>query len=727
LTGARSRVAAVIALALVVGSCDTRHDASTVGMAVGRTALVRTATAEFTIDESGCVRARLLTERSVLSLDDARSPDHCAAEAALDGGPAHTVRLDLSRARISKTDAASAGGPGRRMVIPGRLADASIEVRVVVEAHDAWPGAVTTTWSLTNAGSAATTLDRLSMARRRLSASVADPGARPQDLRSFHGSSERVGRDEVVPAAPGFSRRNVVGLPGPQGVGGGIPVVAFWSAKMGTALGHLAPTPVSASLPVEVDDDGRTHAGVVVEPAARLEPGATFEAPPLFHAVFAGDYYEGLRAYAHLTAASGTPPQAPSPGSYEPNWCSWGYGENITPERMLAVLPKLESLGIRWATLDDRWFDSFGDWGPRAGAFTTDSIRRVVNAYHAHGLRLQIWWVPLAVETGRTLPRGTTQQEAEVWRRHPEWLVLDSQGRPAHGTRGLSFLCPAVPEVREHHLRLVRRLIADWGFDGHKLDAVFTVPRCYNPAHHHRSPDDSLTAFPTLYEQILAETRSLKPDAVVQICSCGTPPHHAWLPFLTQAVAADPWGSLQRRRRIKMFKGLLGPRAAVSGDHAELAERRSEAGGDSAPGRDFASTVGVGGVPSSRFVWPWAPPGSEDVLLTAEKETLYRRWLDVYRETRLAEGTFRNLYVDGFDSPEAYCVEKDGRMYYAFFTEDPDGSFEGSVELRGLGPGPYSVEAYVRGIPMGRVKGPTARIPARFRGHLLLVAKPETL
>ncbi len=271
----------------------------------------------------------------------------------------------------------------------------------------------------------------------------------------------------------------------------------------------------------------------------------------------------------------------------------------------------------------------------------------------------------------------------------------------------------------------MRRFIGEWGFDGHKLDAVFTIPRCYNPAHHHVSPDESLAALATLYEEILAETRALKPDAQVQICSCGTPPHHAWLPFLTQAVAADPWGSAQRRQRIKMYKGLLGPRAAVSGDHTELAERRSEAGDESAPGRDFASTVGLGGVPSTRFVWPTAPPGSEDVLLTPEREAHYRRWLDVYRKTRLSEGTFRNLYVHGFDKPEAYCVERDGRMYYAFFTEDPDQRFAGSIELRGLTGGRYTVEAYVQRRSLGVVSGPDARIDVGFTGHLLLVATPE--
>jgi alpha-galactosidase len=690
-------------------------------------AVVRTSAAEFTVDQEGCIRGQLLAGHRSLTLDDSPGRADCGAEATLDGGAARSLRLDLSRARIGALDGRSTGGVARVLTIPGSLPGAprAIEATLLIEANESSPNAITTAWSFRNAGSQATTFDRLALARHLLTASGGPAGAPASALWSFHGSSEQVGLEEVVPMTIGFSRRNAMGLPGPRGVGGGVPVVAFWSAAVGTAVGHLSPGPVDLSLPVEVGEDGLVHAGAQLDPGVTLEPGQSFYAPRLFHAVFAGDYYEALRVYSRLLGDGGRRPARPSRASYEPTWCSWGYGEEVTPARMVAVIPKLLGLGIRWATLDDRWFDALGDWQPRGPAFSVEAIHRVVDAYHARGLKVQIWWVPLAVETGRTLRRGTRQASAEVWRRHPEWLVLDRRGRPARGARGLSILCPAVAEVRAYHRQLVRRFIGEWGFDGHKLDAVFTIPRCYNPAHHHSTPDDSLAAFAALYEEILSETRAIKPDAQVQICSCGTPPNHAWLPFLTQAVAADPWGSAQRRQRIKMFKGLLGPRAAVSGDHAELAERRSEAGDESAPGRDFASTVGLGGVPSSRFVWPAAPPGSEDVLLTPEREAHYRRWLDVYRQTRLSEGTFRNLYVHGFDDPEGYCVEKDGRMYYAFFTEDPDQEFSGSVELRGLASSRYSVEAYVRGRSLGVVSGPVARVDVRFTGHLLLVATPE--
>jgi alpha-galactosidase len=44
-----------------------------------------------------------------------------------------------------------------------------------------------------------------------------------------------------------------------------------------------------------------------------------------------------------------------------------------------------------------------------------------------------------------------------------------------------------VPEVQAYYKQLTERFIHDWDFDGHKLDNIYAMPRCYNPAHHHKS------------------------------------------------------------------------------------------------------------------------------------------------------------------------------------------------------------------------------------------------
>ena len=92
--------------------------------------------------------------------------------------------------------------------------------------------------------------------------------------------------------------------------------------------------------------------------------------------------------------------------------------------------------------------------------------------------------------------------------------------------------------------------------------------------------------------------------------------------------------------------------------------------------------MGTGGVPGTKFVWPDPGPKFKPVALTSEKEEHWKKWIGLYNEKMLSKGEFRDLYVYGYDVPEAYAIEKDGKMYYAFFA-DAGKPFAGEVELRG--------------------------------------------
>ena len=63
---------------------------------------------------------------------------------------------------------------------------------------------------------------------------------------------------------------------------------------------------------------------------------------------------------------------------------------------MLGTVPKLKEFGIKWATLDDRWFDTYGDWNPRNETFPGDSIKKMDDDFHKQGILVQLWWLPLA-------------------------------------------------------------------------------------------------------------------------------------------------------------------------------------------------------------------------------------------------------------------------------------------------------------------------------------------
>jgi len=182
------------------------------------------------------------------------------------------------------------------------------------------------------------------------------------------------------------------------------------------------------------------------------------------------------------------------------------------------------------------------------------------------------------------------------------------------------------------------------------------------------------------------------------------------------------------RRRIKMYKALLGPQAAVYGDHVELSAMTSTGGGNwSEHGDDFASTLGVGGVPGTKFVWPDPGPKFKPVNLTGQKEDHWKKWIGLYNQKMLSKGEFRDLYVYGYDVPEAYAIQKDGKMYYAFFAGEKS-TFSGEVELRGLKAGSYRVLDYAGGKDLGTVQADAGKAPklkTEFKGNLLLEVGPQ--
>jgi alpha-galactosidase len=681
--------------------------------------VLRTSAAEFRLLPSGELTGALLVGERRLSLQEADGPGDAVEVSA---APAGALPLDLGHAVVA--DVQGALGKGKRVEAAARGAGA-LGKTVAVEVYDEFPHIALSTATFRNDGTRPLALTRVAQQAHRLNASLAAPTAAPFEMWSFHGASAEWGEDEMLPLARGFARANVLGVQLPNGLGGGVPVVAFWTAAVGTAIGHLEPLPQVGSLPVSVGTDARVSVSLMVEPRRTLAPGETYTAPRSFLAVFAGDFYEPLRFYSLARQREGWPIARPSSAAYEPAWCGWGYEFDVTPAEMLGTIRKLKELRIGWATLDDRWFAGYGDWLPRPDTFPGESIRTMVEGFHREGIKVQLWWLPLAVEDGEGKYASHAYGTSDVVARHPEWLILDEKGRHARVARRLAALCPAVPEVREYLRTLTERFVGDWGFDGHKLDNVFTVPPCHNPAHHHRSPEDSIQAVGDVYKVVFETTRALKPDSVTQICPCGTPPNVAWLPYMDQAVTADPVGAVQVRRRIKMYKALLGPEAAVYGDHVELSEMRREPGQDWVEvGTDFASTIGPGGVVGTKFTWPDYGPKRKAVFLDAAKEAHWRKWIGFYNEVQLSRGTFRNLYVHGYDVPEGYAIAKDGRMHYAFFGPDPAVPWKGRIELRGLEPGRYTVRDSISGAGLGTIDAARPSLSVSFTGHLLLEAVP---
>lgn len=272
------------------------------------------------------------------------------------------------------------------------------------------------------------------------------------------------------------------------------------------------------------------------------------------------------------------------------------------------------------------------------------------------------------------------------------------------------FLDGSIADVRAYIEDLTRKFIDDWGFDGHKLDAYWAVPAT------HRDPaEDSARSFqavPDLIQTIYETSKALKPFSVTEICNCGVPQDFYQSRFTDQPVVADPTSFAQVRRRVKLNKALWGARCPVFADHVEHIQIS-----DDELGSDFASAVGTGAVPGTKFTWPGGP---QKVRLTPDKELHWKKWLSLYRDNMLSQGDYTNLYDIAFDKPETHVIRKDGKQYYAFYEDE----WNGEIELRGLDNGSYVVKDYVNNEELGIVSGPNARIRVSFRDHLLIECSP---
>jgi alpha-galactosidase len=693
----------------------------------GTPIVIKSSSAEFRVLPSGYIQAELLSNGTPVRLDDPQDANSAAGDTLIIAGKEiRDFKMDLDHAKVSDASA-RLGKKGKRIEFTGQSTSLpALQKTMTIEVYEDFPNLALSSTSYKNTGNADIPVDRVLTQQHFLNASLSDQQAAPYSMWSFHGSSEAWGKDDVMKITDKFVRANPMQTMmsnDENRTGGGIPVVAFWTGSVGEAIGHAEVVPLKLSLPVKAGTDGRVNAGVTMDANSTLSPGQVYATPLTFVSVFHGDFYEALRMYSRMLQVRGLSLAHPDQSDYEANWCGWGYEMDFTPKQMIDTIPKLKEMGIKWATLDAGWFRARGDWDPRPDTFPDDSMRKVVKTFHDAGIRMTIWWIPIVTEDGRgkDILNHRSYQMTKVVKEHPDWLILDKDGKPARATADLGALCPAVPEVQQYYKQLTEKFIRDWDFDGHKLDFSYTVPACYNPKHHHKSPNDSIAAVGDVYKIILETTRALKPESVTQACPCGTPPSLAWLPYIDQAVTADPVGSRQVRLRTKMYKALLGPEAAVYGDHVELTEvDLSNTQHEVDKGRDFASEVGVGAVVGTKFTVNAKGPKFKTVELTPEKETYWKKWIDLYNNKMLSQGKFLGLYTYGYDWPEGYAIEKDGRMYYAFYAPEKDKTWSGNVELRGLNSGTYEVLDYENGKQLGSLESSNPNLAVTFTNHLLL-------
>jgi alpha-galactosidase len=396
-------------------------------------------------------------------------------------------------------------------------------------------------------------------------------------------------------------------------------------------------------------------------------------------------------------------------GAYETHWCGWGYEKDFTLDEFFGTFPMIKKLGYEWVVLDYGWHTEVGDYYLPKDKFPNGDtdMRKVVDSIHSIGAKAELWWMPLSAHPC-----------TDMFQKHSENLLLNKDESPVYIEFWKSFfMCPAFEEVQKITKDFVIKALRDWGWDGLKIDGnnLNMVPPCYNPVHNHTYPEESVEKLPEFFKMIYETALSIKPDAVIQICPCGTNQSFYILPYMNQSVASDPSNSWQVRQKGKTLKALTRSKVVFFGDHVELSDDKS----------DFASSVGIGAVIGTKFVWPVGVhmnKESGDVSLTPEKEKEWAKWIKIYKENMLSKGNYRGeLYDIGYDRPEAHAIQKGSTMFYAFYAPN----FDGEVELRGLENKTYKITDYEQNVNLGEINGPISILKTKFIKHLLIKAEEK--
>lgn len=522
---------------------------------------------------------------------------------------------------------------------------------------------------------------------------------------SFQGATYPDRRDWVLPVKEGFTQENFMGM-NASDYGGGTPVSDIWRPDAGFAVGHTETVQKLVSIPVTFTDKksgANVKISFIYPEVQKLDPGKSLETFQTFAAIHKGDYFSTLTGFSRIMNSKGIEFQKFTPAVYESEWCAWGYERNFTIEEVLGTLPKVAEVGYKWATLDDGWQTAEGDWylNPKRFPEKDADMKKFVDQIHSNDLKAMLWWAPLAVDPGTDLIKN-----------HEEYLLLNKDGSKQDITWWDSYyLCPAYQPVIDYHTALVKKIMSEWGYEGLKIDGqhLNSAPPCYNKEHNHAYPEEAVEKLPLFYKAIIETALSINPNAVIQICPCGTNYSFYNLPYMNQTVSSDPTSSWQIRLKGKTLKALMGINSPYFGDHVELSDERS----------DFASAVGVGGIPGTKFTHPTDRLEHKDFVLTKQKELIWKKWLGIYDRYTLSDDEYKGeLYDIGYDEPETHAIQKGDTLFYAFYSE----KWNNEVELRGLKNGKYKITDYVNEKELGEVEGDRSKLNVNFNKFLLIKA-----
>jgi alpha-galactosidase len=609
-------------------------------------------------------------------------------------------------------------GKGRRLILTGHSngpSGSSVEKKLYIDMYKKFPEAALIDVEYKNVNSTpGLVIEKEVNNSFKLDASLINDEYKKYSFWMLHGSSHYNEPDWIHPITEELLFKNYQGqCPerlAQEDFGGGLPVLDIWCKETGFFIGSTREKPTPLSLPIYVDKEEYLNLSIEYN-RENVQFNDVYRSIPVVIGVHHGDYYNGLRTYAKIMERKGLKmlPLNSSDPVYDAVWCGWGFGPDFTMKQMTDMIPLLKEYHFKVATVDLGWFYQNGDFSLRDDTFPNgdEDMIKFVKTFHDNGILMKLWITPCVAGP-------------KLKKEHPEWLLRDINDKPmefdTYGSN-IGYLCPALKEVQDYYRELVRKFIGDWGYDGFKYDQshINSISNCYAEDHQHAYPEESFEMLPDFYKLICDETLKLKPYAIIELCPCSMFPSFYKMPYYNQPIASDFKNQWHIRHRGKTIKALMGPHAAYYGDHAERHFKKS----------NFASMLGVGGIPGTMMVS--RPEDNVEFLrvkypcyLSPEREVLYKKWFDIYRNYQLTKGEYLNLYDIAYDIPETHVIKKDGILYYAFYAQ----KWNGEVEFRGLNNQNYTIIDYVNDKEIGKIIG-NSQLKVQFNEYLLVKAMPD--
>ena len=231
---------------LAAAGCQKKEESKPVPPAAKSAVMVKvssegmtlsTLSTEFRLTRSGALTGRFVGASGQNSLED-ESPDFSPIVSSSKKEHAG-AQFDLADAKV-RGASGKLGASGKHIEITGTIPETNLAETLDVEIYDDFPNVALLSLTIRNTGPTDVPLDWVKLQRHQF-VSSSDSKSRVDPLWTFEGASLKWGKDELFPMPARFSQENPFGAPVPTKddlgyVGGGIPVVAFWSREVGENL-----------------------------------------------------------------------------------------------------------------------------------------------------------------------------------------------------------------------------------------------------------------------------------------------------------------------------------------------------------------------------------------------------------------------------------------------------------------------------------------------------------